>query len=100
MVTVSSQFSSSLQEPSEGAIRALLEGEERSVVFDRVWRPFGIHRYVFFHPLMSEVKLLVTPVGCSQLGIGDDLSDLLLSAAKLLRSISREHIVQDCANFN
>ena len=59
-----------------------------------------MNREVLFHPLMAEEELLVTPVRCSQLGLRHDLSNLLLSAAKLHGDVNREHIVQDGAHFN
>ena len=97
------QASYSLQEPSEGAIGAgkcLLEGEEFFVVDGRVWHPLGMDGEVLLHPLMAEEELLVTPVRCSQLGLGHDLSNLLFSAAKLHRDVNREHVVQDSTHFN
>ena len=97
------QASYSLQEPSEGAIGAghsLLEGEEFFVVDGRVGHPLGMDREVLLHPLMAEEELLVTPVRCHHLGLGHYLSNLLLGAAKLLRDVNREHIVQDGIHFN
>jgi len=77
-----------LHEAGEGAIAllgSLLEAEE--AVLGSVGDPLRMDGQVFFHALVTNVKVLITPAGGGHLTCCHNFADKLLSTTELLRVV-------------
>ena len=89
-----------MKELGEGAVRAhLLLGEVRkdATVLGDVRLPLGMDGEIVVHSLVTDVEVLITPVGSSQGGFGLDRGDMLLAATELSWLIHGVDFVQDGA---
>lgn len=73
---------------------------EEARVLGSVGNPLGSESQVVLHSLVTEVEMIISPVGSRQLRGSLDLTDFLLRTTELLRLVHGENIVQNRARWD
>ncbi len=78
----------------------ILSEVEQARVLGSVGNPLGSESQVVVHSLVTEVEMLISPVGSRQLRGSLDLTDFLLRTSELLRLVHCENIVKNRARWD